>query len=68
MSRIAAVLSVSDLAEMANVSRQRMHRVLAATKVPTLRVGMKHLVYLVDLKRCAPDLWLSITEYQKLKS
>jgi predicted transcriptional regulator len=68
MSRLAAVLSVSDLAKMANVSRQRMHRVLATANVPTLRVGMKHLIYLVDLKRCAPDLWLSITEYQNLKS
>ncbi len=66
MARLAAVLSVTQLAYLANISRQRMHRLLEEAKVPTRRIGKKRAIFLVDLKSALPGLWESICEYRRL--
>ncbi len=60
---LRAILSVPELAALANVARFVMGRVLAAARVPMHRRGIRRLVYLADLKRKLPVLWESIEEY-----
>ena len=60
---LRAILSVPELAALANVSRFVMGRLLVAAGVPMHRRGIRRLVYLADLKRRIPVLWESIEEY-----
>jgi hypothetical protein len=64
MRELSAILTVPQLARMANVSRYRMARALAHAGVPFRRLGKDRRIYLSDLRALAPDLWLSIREYQ----
>jgi hypothetical protein len=66
MSRLRAVFSVTELAELANISRQRMGRILHAVGVPRRRLGKKRFIFLRDVKPAAPELWKSTCNYQEL--
>jgi hypothetical protein len=66
MASLAAVLSVTQLAKLANISRQRMHRLLKDANVPMRRIGRKRAIFLTDLQLALPGLWESIREYRRL--
>ena len=68
MSDLRAVLSVSQLAKMANVSRYQMARLLTKVGVPMHRVGHHRRVFLADVKSFMPVLWESIREYHRVVS
>ena len=66
MQELKAVLSVSELARMANLSRHQMARLLRRSEVVFHRNGRKRLIYLSELKRAMPTLWESIQDYSGL--
>ncbi len=66
MSELSAVLTVAQLARLANVSRYEMARILLKTGVPLQRVGRRRRVFLADLKLVMPILWESIREFHRI--
>lgn len=63
MSEVRAVYEVAELARLAGVTRQTMHRILDRLDVSTVP-GRPTFVFLAALRRAAPDLWDSIVEVQ----
>lgn len=65
--QLKAFYTVPELARMAGVSRWTMARRLEVIGVPFRNTGRWRVVYLADLKRIDPDLWLSITSVESLR-
>ena len=66
MPRLRAVFSVTELAQMAGISRHAMSRMLKATAVPIRRTGHKRHVFLSDLRIAMPYLWQSMRDLRSL--
>lgn len=65
--QLRAVYTTPELARIANVSADRMRRLLRASGVELLRVGRILLVPLSEIARKVPSLWESIQDVE-LKS
>jgi len=64
---VKPIYTVPELARMMGISRQRAARLLARAKVP-IHVGMPGIVYLSDIKACAPEIWTSLEEAAHIRS
>jgi hypothetical protein len=59
-TRLKASYTVTELAQLADVSRFKLWRMILAEDVRTIRTGRSVLVPLVALRVAFPDLWESM--------
>jgi hypothetical protein len=61
---LRAVYTTSELARIANISADRMRRLLRGSGVELLRAGRILLVPLSEIARKVPSLWESIKDVE----
>ncbi len=64
---LRALYSLPELARFANVSADRMRRLLRATGVEMVRSGRNLLVPLSEIERKIPPLWESIKTIEMVR-
>ena len=64
MAEVRAVMTVPELAKLANVSRREMAKLLMAGGVRLFRMGRTRRVFLAEIRQRMPELWESLCSYQ----
>ena len=66
MFEVRAVLTVPELAKLANMPRKEMAKLLSFSGIRLYRVGRTRRVFLADLKLAMPSLWESLCELRRM--